>query len=106
MTVTMKKIGGSIVVAIPEAVASDLGWVEGTALELSAQGNAIVMRKPDHRPHRKLSSIVSQIKPASYRRRRVELLDEPVGKELWLSRAPLPMTTPHSGHRPDDARKS
>jgi antitoxin component of MazEF toxin-antitoxin module len=83
MTVTVKRIGGSVAVVIPKAVASDMALVEGTSLELSAQGNAIVMRKPDRRPRRKLSSIVSQIKRANYRHRRAELRDRPVGKERW-----------------------
>jgi antitoxin component of MazEF toxin-antitoxin module len=71
--VTVKKIGGRVGVVIPKRIANDLALVEGTPLELSAQGDSIVMRKCVRRPRRKLSSIVSQINPASYRRRKSEL---------------------------------
>jgi antitoxin component of MazEF toxin-antitoxin module len=83
MTVTVKKIGGSVGVVIPKTLANDLALVEGMPLELLTQGDSIVMRKGGRRPRRKLSKIVSQIKPASYHRRRAELRDQSIGKELW-----------------------
>ena len=84
MTVTVKKLGGSVAVVIPRAVAREMELTEGTPLSLSASAGGIVLRRRGRRPRRPLSRIVSQIKPASYRRRGRELSETgPVGKELW-----------------------
>jgi AbrB family looped-hinge helix DNA binding protein len=86
MTVTIKKIGGSMAVVIPKAVAREMELTEGTAMEITSKGDDIVMRRQrgKRRQRRPLAKIVAQIKPASYRRRNRELAgDRPVGKELW-----------------------
>ena len=86
MTVTVKKVGGSVAVLIPKGVAREMELAAGTPLEISTTGGAIVLRKA-RRPRasrRPIGEIVAQIKPATYRRRRRELgEDGPVGKELW-----------------------
>ena len=85
MTVMVKKVGGSVAVVIPKAVAAEMGLAEGTPLEISTSGGTIVMRRQrSRRPRRPIGKIVAQIKPASYRRRNRELSDNgPLGKELW-----------------------
>jgi antitoxin component of MazEF toxin-antitoxin module len=84
MTVIVKKIGGSVAVVIPKAVAREMELTEGTSLEISTSADGITMRKQGRRPRRPLNRIVSQIKPASYRRRSRELAEKgPVGKESW-----------------------
>jgi AbrB family looped-hinge helix DNA binding protein len=86
MTVTVKRIGGSVAVVIPKAVARDMELAEGTELDLSTTADAIVMRKQTRRrrARRSIASIVSQIKPASYQRRSRELAERgPVGAEVW-----------------------
>ena len=88
MTVTVKKIGGSMAVLIPRAVARDLELDEGTSMEITSSGDQLVMRKQrgKRRQRRSLAKIVAQIKPAAYRRRRRggELESGgPIGKELW-----------------------
>jgi AbrB family looped-hinge helix DNA binding protein len=85
MTVTVKKLGGSVAVVIPKAVAREMELTEGTPLEISGDADAIVLRKPRRRrrPRRPLARIVAQIKPASYRRRSAELsADRSVGREI------------------------
>ncbi len=84
MTVVVKKVGGSVAVVIPKALARDLDLIEGTPLDVSTTADAIVMRKRSRQPRRPLAQLVTQIKPATYRRRRRELGDDaPVGKEIW-----------------------
>jgi antitoxin component of MazEF toxin-antitoxin module len=84
MTIRVKKIGGSVAVLIPHSMARELGLSEGTSLDVTATSNTLVMRKEGRRPRRSLKSIVDQIRPAHYRRRRREGLDTgPVGKEVW-----------------------
>ena len=84
MTVMVKRLGGSVAVVIPKAMARDMHLTEGTPLDLSATADAIVMRKQGRQPRRPLSKLVAQMKPTSYRRRRRELGDDaPVGKEIW-----------------------
>ena len=84
MTVTVKKIGGSVAVVIPKALARDMDLTEGTALDVSTTAGAIVMRKRARRPRRPLGKLVAQIKPSAYAKRRRELGDDaPVGKEVW-----------------------
>jgi antitoxin component of MazEF toxin-antitoxin module len=86
MTVNVRKIGGSVAVVIPRAVAREMGLSEGTTLNISGTADSIVMRKagPRRRPRRPVGQIVAKIKPASYGRRRAELGDDgPVGREVW-----------------------
>lgn len=83
MTIAVKKVGGSVAVVIPKMMARELGLADGTPLEISMDAGAIVMRKSGRRSRRPLSSIVEQIRPASYRPRRALLDGGPVGKEVW-----------------------
>ena len=84
MTVIVKKIGGSVAVVLPKAIARELKLIEGTPLDVSASDAAIIMRREGRRPRRSLAQIVAQIRPGSYRKRRVELgEDRPVGREIW-----------------------
>ena len=83
MTVTVKKVGGSMAVVIPAAVAREMGLAEGTALELVVTDDSLLMRRRGRRPRRPLADVVARIKPASYRRRHLELGGGPVGKEPW-----------------------
>jgi antitoxin ChpS len=84
MTVTVKKLGGSVAVVIPKAMAQELRLMEGTPLEVSTDGTTITMQRRRSRPRRPLGKLLAQIKPASYRRRRAEAWDDaPVGKEIW-----------------------
>ena len=41
MTVTVKKVGGSVAVIIPKAMATEMELAEGTPLELSSSGGTI-----------------------------------------------------------------
>jgi antitoxin component of MazEF toxin-antitoxin module len=85
MTVMVRKIGGSVAVVIPKAMAKEMKLTEGTPLSLSGSADSIVLRKAvGRRPRRPIKQIVAKIKPASYRRRREELGDDAsVGRERW-----------------------
>ncbi len=84
MTVTVKKVGGSVAVLIPKALAREWELAEGTALSITTTADSIVMRKQGRRARRPLTQVVARIQPASYRRRgREPGPDAPVGKELW-----------------------
>jgi antitoxin component of MazEF toxin-antitoxin module len=84
MTVTVKRVGGSVAVIIPAAIARDMDLTDGTALDVSATSDGIVMRRKGRRPRRSLAKILAGISPAAYRRRRRELGDDPpVGREVW-----------------------
>ena len=86
MTATVKKIGGSMAVLIPKAMAREMELTEGTAIELTTTGDAVVIRKQRRarRKRRPIAEIVAQMDPAAYRRRNKELRDGgPVGRELW-----------------------
>jgi len=84
MTVLVKKIGGSVAVVIPKAMAREMGLRDGTPLELAQNAGAITLRPGVPRPRRSLRSIVKQIDPASYQRHHRELGNiSPVGKEIW-----------------------
>jgi antitoxin component of MazEF toxin-antitoxin module len=84
MTVLVKKIGGSVAVVIPKAVANEMGLIDGTPLDITSNADSIVMRRRGKRQRRPIREIVSKIKPANYRRRSREFPDSaPVGKEFW-----------------------
>ena len=84
MTVTVKRLGGSMTVVIPVAIAREMDLSEGTALDVTTTADAIVMRRPGRRARRPIGAIVTAMNAAHYRRRRRELSgDRPVGKEAW-----------------------
>ncbi len=86
MTVIVKKLGGSVAIVIPKAVAREMELSEGTTLELSSSAQAMVIRKRvrRQRPRRPIAEIVAQIKPSSYRRHTREQAEHgPVGREFW-----------------------
>ena len=86
MVVMVKKVGGSMAVVIPRAIARELELSEGTALDVSTTAQSLVMRKRTRRPRRRLAEIVAGIKPAAYRRRTRALNDDgggAVGREAW-----------------------
>lgn len=82
MTVVIKKLGGSMAIVIPRGIVREMDLAEGMSLEMTTIDGSLVVRKPASRPRRSLERIVAQIKPANYRRRRLELGDDqPVGRE-------------------------
>jgi antitoxin component of MazEF toxin-antitoxin module len=84
MTVMVKQLGGSVAVVIPKAVAREMRLTDGTPLDISTSAGAIIMRKPGRRARRPLSSIIDQIDPAAYKRRKKEMAEKyPVGREIW-----------------------
>jgi antitoxin component of MazEF toxin-antitoxin module len=86
MTVTVKKLGGSVAVVIPKGVAREMELLEGTPLEISATGDAIVMRKQAvrRRARRPIAELVKKIKPSAYKRRNKEQAERgPLGREMW-----------------------
>jgi antitoxin component of MazEF toxin-antitoxin module len=84
MTVTLKKLGGSIALVIPKALANEMELTAGTTLDVTMTAGGMVLKKQGRRPRRPLSQIVAGMNPASYRRLRREMSgDRPVGKEVW-----------------------
>jgi len=84
MTVMVKKVGGSVSVLIPKALALEMGLSDGTSLDVSCKDDAIVMRKRGRRPRRSLKSIVAKIRPARYQRRtREQSESSSIGREHW-----------------------
>jgi antitoxin component of MazEF toxin-antitoxin module len=83
MTITIKRIGGSMAVVIPKSLAQEMHLTDGQTLDITTSAGALVMKKNGRRPRRSLASIVSKIKPDTYRRRSRQTFDRPVGKEIW-----------------------
>jgi antitoxin component of MazEF toxin-antitoxin module len=83
MTVTVKRIGGSLAVVIPRAIAAESRLEEGTALDVSSTTAGILFRRPGRRPRRRIGEIAKRLNPASYAKHNAELLaDPPVGREI------------------------
>jgi antitoxin component of MazEF toxin-antitoxin module len=83
MTVLVKKLGGSMAVVIPKAMARQMELTEGTSLDITATAEGVMLRKQGRRPRRPLSTFVGLIDPKSYRERTRELAEEQlVGKEI------------------------
>lgn len=83
MTVTVRRIGGSLAVFIPRAIAAESRLEEGTALDVSSSAAGILFWRPDWRQRRRMGDLAKRLDPASYARRNAELLAEPpVGREI------------------------
>ena len=77
MRIQVSKWGHSLAVRIPSAFARQLGVVEGSAVEISASEDAIVLSKPGYT----LEGLLEQVTPEN-------LHDEidtgpPAGREVW-----------------------
>jgi antitoxin component of MazEF toxin-antitoxin module len=84
MTVTVKKLGGSVAVVIPKAIAQEIELTAGTSLDVTVTPKGILFKKRGRRPRRPMSSLVAAMDPVAYRRHRRELPDgPPVGSEVW-----------------------
>jgi len=83
MTVVVKKLGGSVAVVIPKAIAREMELAEGAVLDINASEGGILLRKQGRRPRRPLSELIAQMDPKSYARNNRDLLrDPPVGREI------------------------
>lgn len=83
MFVKVKRVGGSMAVVIPAPIASEMNLSAGTALAVSLEDDKLVLRK-SRRPRRSMDQLVAEIDPAAYKRRRKrDLDDKPVGREIW-----------------------
>jgi antitoxin component of MazEF toxin-antitoxin module len=75
VNVKPRKIGGSIAVIIPSAVASEMGITTQSILEIDRDRDKLVMRKHGRRPRRPMSEIAAQIDPKAYAAARQEFPD-------------------------------
>ena len=84
MTVTVKRIGGSLAVVIPRSIAADAGLAEGASLDVSRTAAGILFRQAGRRPRRSIAAIAKHLDVGSYKRRREEMRgdDRAVGREL------------------------
>jgi antitoxin component of MazEF toxin-antitoxin module len=84
MLTTVKKLGGSVAIVIPKAMASSNELTPGTTVDLEQSAEGIVVRRARARRRRSIDQIVTEIDPAAYTRRREESRqDAPMGKEVW-----------------------
>jgi antitoxin component of MazEF toxin-antitoxin module len=60
-------------VLIPDTIAERARMTEGTEVEIKLIAGGIMLRRKGVRPRRSMAEIVSQIKPANYRRQNAEL---------------------------------
>lgn len=82
MTTTLKRIGGSLAVIIPKALAE--GMAAGDRLELTEKPEGILLSRPRRRPKRPIDQIVKNLDAKTYARRAKEFIgDGPVGREAW-----------------------
>ena len=83
MTVTVKRIGGSLAVVIPRSVAAESGLAEGAPLDVTRTAAGILFRLAGRRPRRSIAAVAKQIDPAGYARRTADLSSDPaVGREV------------------------
>lgn len=81
-TAKLRKVGGSVMVALPPSVLAELGLAAGGAVELSADGGSVVMRPA--KPRYTLDELLTDHKKASRRLAQDKewLSDQVVGREL------------------------
>lgn len=79
MNATIQKWGNSLAVRIPQAVARQMGVVDGDAVSMEVSADRLVLRpaKPSYR----LADLVRRIRPGN--RPGETEWGQPVGKEVW-----------------------
>ena len=80
---TLRKVGGSIMLAIPPSLLETLKLSPGTKVGISIESRQLVITPPPH-PRYTLKQLLAQCNPKASRNRqdRAWLRGKPVGKEL------------------------
>ncbi len=80
---TVNRIGGTLAVVIPRAIAAASRLGEGTPFDLSSTPAGILFQHPSRRPRRPIAQIVKRLGTAADARRSAERLAEPaVGTDV------------------------
>ena len=82
-TTHLRKVGGSVMLAVPRAVLDVLRLRPGAKVGIAVERSRLVV-EPQKRPHYTLDELLAQCRPAARRTREErEWLDtKPVGREL------------------------
>jgi antitoxin ChpS len=82
-TARLRTLGGSAIVAIPPALLSQIGLAAGGKIEISLEGDALILRKPARvKPRYTLAELLAQCEPGPFEVDR-EWMDAPaVGNEF------------------------
>jgi antitoxin ChpS len=82
-TARLRTLGGSTIVAIPPALLSQIGLAAGGKIEISIEGDQLVLRKPARvKPRYTLAELLAQCEPGPFEVDQ-EWMDAPaVGKEF------------------------
>jgi antitoxin ChpS len=82
-TTNLRKVGGSVMLAVPRAVLEVLRLRAGTRVGMVVERDRLVV-KPHNRPHYTLDELLAQCNPKARRTReeRDWLKGKPVGREL------------------------
>ena len=79
----LRKVGGSVMLAVPPALLDVLGLEAGTEVGIGVENGRLIV-EPQHRPRYTLQELLSQCNPKARRRKqdREWLNNKPVGREL------------------------
>lgn len=79
----LRKVGGSIMLAVPPALLDMLHLRSGGKVSIAVEGDRLVV-KPQHRPRYRLDELLAQCNPKAVRTKeeREWLGDKPMGGEL------------------------
>jgi antitoxin ChpS len=82
-TTNLRKVGGSVMLAVPRAVLEVLGLRAGTKVGLVVERDRLVVA-PQKRPHYTLNELLAQCHPKAHRSKeeREWVKGKPVGREL------------------------
>jgi antitoxin MazE len=79
MDTTIAKWGNSLAVRLPRNLAAEMGWQEGTAVDLQAESGVLTIRSA--RPKYRLADLLAQLEPGDVQ---AEIdWGEPQGEEAW-----------------------
>jgi antitoxin ChpS len=79
----LRRVGGSVMVAIPPVLLNMVGMEQGERVGISAENGRLIIQ-PKKRHHYTLDELLAKCKPNASRSRqdRAWLDDEPIGKEI------------------------
>jgi antitoxin ChpS len=83
LTTNLRKVGGSVMLAVPPALLEILGLQAGATVDIAVESGRLVV-KPQHRPRYTLEELLAQCDPKAPRSKeeREWLESGPVGREL------------------------
>ncbi|PJG84028.1 AbrB/MazE/SpoVT family DNA-binding domain-containing protein [Caviibacterium pharyngocola] len=84
----LRQQGGAMVLTVPNAIVTQMGWQVGNSVNIEMQGDSVILSAPKRQPKgsKSLKQLLAGIDSQEIAALNAEMADwndEPQGKEIW-----------------------